>query len=213
MSSVIGAEDVSLHHRRGGETVVALRRVSLTLDRGELVALRGPSGSGKTSLLSLLCGWESPTTGLIEWHGDRGADLRSLLWSEIAIVPQSLGLLEELTLRENIELPRKLSRSALSVAGADLADTLDHLGLVGLGHRLPGETSLGEQQRAAVARGVVSRPTLLLADEPTAHQDSESATRVWQALAELAGTGGCCLVATHSAEAVRFASRVVELEN
>lgn len=212
MNPVIAADDVSLHYRRGSETVRALDRVSLTLVGGELVALRGPSGSGKTSLLSLLCGWESPKTGRIAWKGLPGVKLEALLWNEIAIIPQSLALLEELTIGENIGLPRRLAPTTRSGHGWPPADVLDRLGLGGLEDRYPAEVSLGEQQRAAVARGVARQPTLLLADEPTAHQDSEAARKVLEIFAETAERGGCCLMATHDPEAVRFADRVIDLE-
>ena len=95
---LLEASGLGRSFRRGAESVVALEGLDLTLEAGELVALVGPSGSGKTTLLNLLCGWELPDSGSITWKGREGVALGSLSWSEIALVPQSAGLLEELTI-------------------------------------------------------------------------------------------------------------------
>ena len=187
MTVVAQLIDVTKRYRRGRETVTAVDRVSLELRSGSMVALIGPSGSGKTTLLNLLVGGDEPDDGVIVGPANR-AD-----WSQLAIVPQTLGLLPELTMRENVALPIRLGASA-----AAEPDALMHALAIGLlAHRSPTETSLGEQQRAAVARALVTSPVLLVADEPTSHQDEANADAIVGALADAAASGSCVFVATH----------------
>jgi ABC-type lipoprotein export system ATPase subunit len=199
-------------YRRGAEQVQALRGVSLALSAGELVALMGPSGSGKSTLLSVMCGWEAPDAGELEWsHGLAAAPP----WAELAVVPQALGLVEELSLRENIALPVRLAARGRR-ARAEAGRTAELLGMLGLGElaeRPPREASLGEQQRAAVARALVLEPRLVLADEPSAHQDRTWAREILSALHDTAAAGAACLVATHDPDALAFADRAIALED
>lgn len=216
---VLRAIGISRRYRRGSETVHALHGIDMTLLPGELVALVGPSGSGKTTLLNLLYGWERPDSGHIEWRGETDVGLATLGWSEISLVPQSSGLLEDLTLIENVSLPRRLrvkQKQAVQVAQArdDGYEAKEILGRLGLGHlseRLPRATSLGEQQRTAVARALLLSPSLVLADEPTAHQDAVSAEKVMDLFCASSASGSCCLIATHSVSAISRADRVVVL--
>lgn len=193
-------------YRRGAEVVAALRDVDLVLGAGELVALLGPSGSGKTTLLNLLAGWEQPDSGRVVWSGATGA---APGWSRLAVVPQRLGLLEELTVGENVALPALLAHGD-AVAGRAEA-LLAQLGLEGLADRLPDEVSLGEQQRAAVARALVLDPPLVLLDEPTGHQDEQSAKAVLDLLQRARDGGTTCLLATHAPEVRDIADRTVTL--
>ena len=189
----------------------------MTLQPGELVALVGPSGSGKTTLLNLLCGWERPDSGHIEWRGKTDVALATLDWSEISVVPQSSGLLEDLTLIENVSLARRLRAEAQtgrasrsrSDDGYEAEDILDRLGLEQLSGHFPRATSLGEQQRTAVARALLLSPSLVLADEPTAHQDARSAEKVMDLFCDSTSLGSCCLIATHSPSVIARADRVL----
>lgn len=208
---VIAGRGLSKSFRRGTEVVHALQGVDIALGGGELVALVGRSGSGKSTLLNVLAGWESPEEGVVEWWGEGLRRPSSLPWNSVAVVPQSVGLVEELTIRANVELPGRLGAGDADSARVD--QLLDHLGLSELSERMPDQTSLGEQQRAALARALVGRPQLVLADEPTGHQDAQWATRVISTLNVAAGEGTTCLVATHSDEVASFAGRVLRMHD
>jgi putative ABC transport system ATP-binding protein len=175
----------------GGETIVAVDGVSLAVREGELAALVGSSGSGKTTALNLLAGWERPDTGTVVVPGTA--------WDELAVVPQRFGLLSELTVRENVEYPARLA-GRLDETRPWVEELLETLALAELGPRFPHETSIGQQQRSALARALVLHPRVLLADEPTGHQDAASALAVARALRAAAETGTACLVATHDRE-------------
>ena len=179
----------------------------LTVRPGEIVALAGRSGSGKTTVLSIIAGWETPDAGTVAVLGGTTPPAQ-LSWSELAVLPQSLGMLDELTVAENVGLPLRLA----DVAGAaDPHEVMERLGVGHLGDRYPREVSLGEQQRAALARAAVVRPHVLLADEPTMHQNREWAASVMATLADLAAGGSACVLATHDAVALAGAHRVLQL--
>lgn len=203
---VLELQGIRKSFRRGPEVVHALNDVGFTLSAGEVVALLGPSGSGKSTLLNVLSGWERPDGGTILWQGDV-ASPNSLLWNDVAVVPQSLGLLEELTVRENVELPMRLAPAV--AMSHDPESLLDGLGLASLHDRFPQEISLGEQQRTALARALVLSPRLVLADEPTAHQDSVWARGIFRVLEQAKSWGTTILVATHNREVLKYVERTL----
>ena len=206
--------ELSKSYERGPESVHALVGASLTIPPGELFALVGPSGSGKTTLLNLLCGWEEPDSGNFVWRGTETiASPKELPWDQIAIVPQSLGLLEELSVQENVELPARLAGTLAPAIAARIDTLIGDLGLTELRDRLPAEVSLGEQQRTALARALVTSPALLLADEPTGHQDSVWARGVMRALRNACSEGTACLVATHNPEVLRYVDRILGIRD
>jgi ABC-type lipoprotein export system ATPase subunit len=188
---VIRLRGVNKTYEHGEEIIRALRDVDMDARAGEVVGLIGRSGSGKTTLLNVMAGWESPDAGWID-PPDRGA----AGWSDVAMLPQRLGLMEELSARENIEYPARVT-GVLDERLGLVDDLIEALGLAGLSSRYPRETSLGEQQRIALARAVVLRPRLLIADEPTGHQDAGWAARIMWLFREAAGAGSCCVIATH----------------
>jgi ABC-type lipoprotein export system ATPase subunit len=153
--------------------------------------IAGRSSSGKSTGLMVLAGWQRADAGVVPRPGS---------WEELAYVPQRFGLLSELTIRENVQLPARLR-------GVDghTDELLELLELAALADRYPAEASIGQQQRAAVARALCLRPRVLLVDEPTSHQDAASAELVWSLLAEAAAGGTACLVATHEPDAVHRA--------
>jgi putative ABC transport system ATP-binding protein len=207
LPSVLAAEDLSKSYRRGDEVVHALHDVSLALQAGELVGLIGRSGSGKTTLLNVIAGWERADAGTIDRAGRDGVIPG---WDELAVVPQKLGLFDELTVRENLEYPARLSDRLIELGGR-VDELMDDLAIAHLAARYPKETSLGEQQRTAMARALVLSPALVLADEPTGHQDAVSERRVLDALGRAAADGASCLIATHNVALAPRLDRVFEM--
>ena len=215
-SPLLAARDLVKSYRRGPEEVHALRGVSFSIEPAEVVALVGPSGSGKTTLINVLCGWEHADSGEMLWQGEaRPIPPEGRPWAELSIVPQDLGLIEELSVRENIELPIRLGRNGLDreKLRSRASGLIRGFGLDMLEDRTPGEISLGEQQRTALSRALVLTPTLLLADEPTAHQDAGWVKGVLRAFHMAAGEGSSCLIATHSREALKFVDRIVAIRD
>jgi ABC-type lipoprotein export system ATPase subunit len=198
-------------YQRGVELVHAAADVTLSLRAREITGLIGRSGSGKTTLLNVIAGWEPPDAGSVRWTDGEGVG-SSPAWSDVAVLSQKLGLLDELTVRENVEYPARLAGKHM-----ELEETVDELVeallLTSLRNRYPKETSVGEQQRTALARAIVMSPRLLLADEPTSHQDERSASAVMGALRRAANEGTCCLVATHSDEVLPHLDRVLRMED
>jgi putative ABC transport system ATP-binding protein len=201
-----------------GETrVPALAGVSLTVARGEFVAVMGPSGSGKSTLLHLIGALDVPTSGSVRVGGDDLGSLDDnrltlLRRRRIGFVFQAFNLLDMLTAQENVALPLELEGRADALAGAAEA-----LALVGLSQRrahLPGQLSGGEQQRVAIARALVMDPLLLLADEPTGNLDSTHGDQVMALLRTLADERGQTIVmVTHNASHAALADRLVRLRD
>jgi putative ABC transport system ATP-binding protein len=208
---LLAASGLRKTYTRGPEQIAALDGVDLNLGRGRVVGLMGRSGSGKTTLLNVFAGWERPDAGAVEWMGGR-VDLALVPWAELAIVPQKFGLFDDFTVRENVEYPARLARRLDELA--DRIETLiDALELGELVDRLPAETSAGQQQRVALARALVLSPRLVLADEPTGHQDASSARRVFEEIRRAAAGGTSCLVATHNEEAAAYFDDVYAIAN
>lgn len=184
-----------------------LAPLTFAMGAGELVVVVGRSGSGKSTLLSLLAGWCAPDEGTLEIDGRTPSAAATATWSEIALVPQSMALQPELTARENVR------DVAPGGTDAELTALLDRLGLTPVQDRFPAEMSLGQQQRVAVARAVFAHPTVLLADEPTSHQDSDHAAVVAEVLREAAAAGAAVLAVTHDLALAAHAARVLELES
>ena len=205
---LLRARSITKHYRLRAEVIHAVREATFDLRRHEIVGLVGRSGSGKTTLLTILAGWEGPDGGDVTWENRSPGPFG---WEEVAVIPQHLGLIEELSVRENVALPERMA-GRLERSQPAIDDLLDQLGLDHLADRYPAEISVGEQQRAAVARALIVRPQLLLADEPLAHQDAASAGLVLSAIRSAAGDGTCCLLATHNPESVRQADRVIEMQ-
>ncbi len=184
-------------------SAAGLRPVSFTVESGELVAVRGRSGSGKSTLLALVAGLCVPDGGSISVDGV--VPSFDMSWTDVAFVPQSLALAVELSVRENI------SDAAPLVSGAHLHEMMERLDLHEFAGRCVDEISMGQQQRAAVARACCASPRVLLVDEPTSFQDGHHAAAVIAELARLASEGSAVLVATHDEAVVRAADRTLEL--
>jgi ABC-type lipoprotein export system ATPase subunit len=198
---VLRLEGVSKTYR----DVLALRERTLELAAGELVVLTGPSGSGKSTLLMIAGGWETPDTGGISVFPPLpDVPMSRMPWEHVGFVPQSISLLDELSIADNLLFGQR------SVGGG-VQNLLEGLDLAKFADRLPGEVSRGEQQRAAVGRALAARSTVILADEPTSHQDRAHATMVLKHLREAADRGSAVLIASHDPASADYADRTLDL--
>jgi putative ABC transport system ATP-binding protein len=209
--AVLEAIGVSKTYRRGQEIIHAVRDVTLTVSSSELVGLVGRSGSGKTTLLNVVAGWERADAGIIKVAGKQVAETPPS-WSEIAVLPQRLGLMDELTIRENLEYPARLA-ARLDERRPLIDRLIESLGLSALQNRYPKETSVGEQQRGALARALVLAPQLLVADEPSGHQDFAWRNRVFEALRRATENGTACVAATHDEGIAGYLDRVLGMSD
>jgi putative ABC transport system ATP-binding protein len=195
----------------------ALREVSLTVPAGEAVAVLGPSGSGKSTLLNLLAGLDRPSRGTVTVAGTRVDTLNEagaarFRRANIGMVFQFFNLLDDLTVLDNVVLPAELTGTPRSVARRRAGELLDTLGIAKHARAYPGRLSGGERQRVAVARALMNRPALLLADEPTGALDSASGAEVRGLLNELHQEGQTIVLVTHDlALAEACATRTVRI--
>jgi putative ABC transport system ATP-binding protein len=214
----VHADRVSRHYEMGAATIRAVDDVTLEIRAGEFVALLGSSGSGKSTLLNLMAGLDRPTGGAIFANGKDLSKLSSLELARyrsrtVGMVFQSFNLLPRMTLEENVELPLRLAEVDRAERGARVQEALERVRLEKrLTHR-PSELSGGEQQRAALARALVNRPTLLFADEPTGNLDSATGESIMLLLKEIQQKLGMTIVmVTHERPlAERFADRIAAL--
>ena len=219
-AALLSAEGVSREFRLGDSLVRAVDAVSISVAAGEFVALLGSSGSGKSTLLNLFAGLDRPTSGAIRVQG---RDLAQLSSPELAryrretaaMVFQSFNLLPRMTLEENVELPLRLAEVDRGERGQRVTEALDRVGLAPRRRHRPSELSGGEQQRGAIARALVNRPSILFADEPTGNLDSKNGENILQLLAEIQKSLGMTIIlVTHERPlAERFANRTIFLSD
>jgi len=201
----------------GARSRVVLRDIALDIARGEYIAIMGESGVGKSTLLNLIAGLEVPDTGTVELDGAGVTALddteRTLLRRDrIGFVFQAFHLLPHLTVAQNVALPLSLAGTGRQQAAARVGDLLAAVGLADAAGSYPRELSGGEMQRAAIARALVHRPQLLLADEPTGNLDPETARSILALLREqVKNAAGAGILVTHSAAAAATADRVLTL--
>jgi putative ABC transport system ATP-binding protein len=216
--SLIRLQNVSRRYQMGGETVHALRDVSLEIQRGEYVAIMGPSGSGKSTMMNLIGCLDSPTSGQYELNGTSVSEmddnqLAEVRNKEIGFVFQTFNLLPRSNALHNVELPliyagipagerRKIALAAISKVG--LADRM---------HHKPNELSGGQRQRVAVARALVNKPSILLADEPTGNLDSKTGNEIMALFEDLSRAGNTIIVVTHEEDIARQSRRIIRLRD
>ncbi|MBT6789920.1 MAG: ABC transporter ATP-binding protein [Verrucomicrobia bacterium] len=212
---MIRCDEVTKIFRKNGSEVTSLDRFTAEVAEGEFVAVRGPSGCGKTTLLLTLGGMQRPSAGSVQLGGRdlyalSPAERAGLRSSEIGFVFQMFHLVPYLDLLGNVLLacPGKPSAEVRRRAGG----LLDELGLADRASHRPGELSAGERQRLAVARALMNRPKLILADEPTGNLDPENAAEVIRHLAEFHRGGGTVVLVTHGASADTHADRTLRLD-
>ena len=215
---LIQAQNVSRHYHLGDSTIPAVNDISLEIRTREFVALLGSSGSGKSTFLNLLAGLDRPTSGAIHVRGRNLAaidptELAAYRRDTVGMVFQSFNLLPRMTLAENVELPLRLAEVDRAERAARVQSALEHVRLAARSRHRPPELSGGEQQRGAIARALVNRPTILFADEPTGNLDSVNGEQILLLLREIQSSLGMTIImVTHERPlAEQFASRIVTL--
>src|SRR3954462_6614718 len=215
---LIGLEKISRRYQMGAETIHALREVSVEIQLGEYVAIMGPSGSGKSTLMNLVGCLDTPTSGQYELNGIQVSqmddnELAEIRNKEIGFIFQTFNLLPRSDALRNVELP-------LIYAGMDSDErrqiALDALNNVGLGDRIhhkPNELSGGQRQRVAVARALVNKPSILLADEPTGNLDTKTGIEILALFSELSRAGNTIIVVTHEEDVARHARRILRIRD
>lgn len=204
--------------RFGGNKVEALRDVNFTVEKGEFVAIMGESGSGKTTLLNILAALDTPTSGSVYLDGKDLSKIKEKAQAEfrrdnLGFVFQEFNLLDTFTLEDNIYLPLVLAGKKHSEMESRLKPIAQNLGIVDLLKKYPYEVSGGQKQRAAVARAMITNPSIILADEPTGALDSRSSDELMGLFEKVNKEGQTILMVTHSVKAASVASRVLFIKD
>jgi putative ABC transport system ATP-binding protein len=216
--SLIRLQQISRRYQMGSETIHALREVSIDIQIGEYVAIMGPSGSGKSTLMNLIGCLDTPTSGQYELNGvqvsqmddNQLAEIRN---KEIGFIFQTFNLLPRSDALRNVELPLIYSGVPSDERRAIAMEALTNVGLADRVHHRPNELSGGQRQRVAVARALVNKPSLLLADEPTGNLDSKTGTEILALFEELSRRGNTIIVVTHEEDVALHARRVIRIRD
>jgi putative ABC transport system ATP-binding protein len=213
-SAVIRAEELHKYYQLGETRVHALRGVTLSVKRGDFVAIMGASGSGKSTFMNILGCLDKPTSGKYELEGvdvskhDKRA-LALIRNQKIGFVFQGFNLLARTTAQENTELPTLYTKISKEEREKRAAESLRMVGLADRAHHFPSQMSGGQQQRVAIARALVNRPSILLADEPTGNLDSRTSVEIMEILQNLNDAGLTVVLVTHELDIAQFAKRVL----
>jgi putative ABC transport system ATP-binding protein len=216
--SLIRLQNVSRRYQMGAETVHALRDVSLQIQRGEYVAIMGPSGSGKSTMMNLIGCLDTATSGRYELNGIGVSDmddnqLAEIRNREIGFVFQTFNLLARSNALHNVELPLIYAGMPAEERRQIALDALTQVGLADRIHHKPNELSGGQRQRVAVARALVNKPSILLADEPTGNLDSKTGAEIMALFEELSRKGNTIIVVTHEEDIARQSRRIIRLRD
>ena len=218
MSTLIQCDDIWKVYRIGDVEVNALRGLSLTIERGEFVAIMGASGSGKSTLMNILGCLDQPTKGQYRLNGleveklrpDQLADIRN---QQIGFVFQNFNLIARTSALENVQLPLFYRGLSLKEQRARAAVAFERVGLGGREHHYSTQLSGGQQQRVAIARALVTDPSLLLADEPTGNLDTQSSREIMLILDKLNREGITVILVTHEADIAAYARREIMIQD
>jgi len=215
---LIELREVSKLYGFGNATTLALDEISLSVERGEFVAVMGPSGCGKTTLMNLIGVLDRPTNGEYLLDNRHVARLRSsqqakLRRDRIGFVFQAYNLLPRLTALDNVALPLAYKGIGLGRRQGKASDILEQVGLRDREYYLPRQLSGGEAQRVAIARALVNNPSILIADEPTGNLDSRDSKVVMELLADIHRRGNTIIIVTHNPELTRYANRVIYMHD
>ena len=215
---LIRLSKISRRYQMGAETIHALREISLVIERGEYVAIMGPSGSGKSTLMNLIGCLDTPTAVDYELNGvqvsqmddNQLAEIRN---KEIGFIFQTFNLLPRSDALRNVELPLIYSGIPAEERRQVALDALRNVGLADRIHHRPNELSGGQRQRVAVARALVNRPSILLADEPTGNLDSKTGAEIMTLFGDLSKQGNTIIVVTHEEDVAKHARRILRIRD
>jgi putative ABC transport system ATP-binding protein len=216
--SLIRLEKISRRYQMGAETIHALREVSLEIKRGEYVAIMGPSGSGKSTMMNLIGCLDTPTSGEYELNGVQVSEmddnqLAEIRNKEIGFIFQTFNLLPRSDALRNVELPLVYCGVPSEERRQIALEALTSVGLRDRIHHKPNELSGGQRQRVAVARALVNKPSILLADEPTGNLDSKTGIEILALFGELSRKGNTIIVVTHEEDVARHARRIIRIRD
>lgn len=216
MQEVIRLNAITRHFKVGSEIVRALRGITLTINRGEFVALMGPSGSGKSTLMNLIGCLDTPTSGSYTLNGKdvsklQDNDLAEIRNKEIGFVFQTFNLLPRLNAVENVALPMIYAGFSKNERMERAMEVLEQVHLTDRVKHKPNELSGGQRQRVAIARALVNKPSIILADEPTGNLDSVTSIDIMGLIEEIHKAGNTIILVTHEEDIARHAHRIVRL--
>lgn len=219
MNTVVSCHEITKTYQQGSIDIKALSNVSIDIEKAEFVCLSGPSGSGKTTLLNMIGGLDTPSAGEITVDGQRidqmsKADLAKIRLHKIGFVFQAYNLIPVLSAKENVEMVLQMQGVDANRRGEMSMSILNEVGLEGMEHRRPSELSGGQQQRVAVARAIVSRPSLILADEPTANLDSQTAEHLLDLMRKMNDEHqSTFIISTHDPMIMERSKKLVKLHD
>ncbi len=210
--------DIGRKYVIGAETIHALKSVSLTIEKGEFVALMGPSGSGKSTLMNILGCLDTPTKGTYILNGNQvsemsDSELAEIRNKEIGFVFQTFNLLPRSSSLENVALPLVYAGVGRAQREDRAQKTLESVGLGNRVHHKPNELSGGQRQRVAVARALVNNPSIILADEPTGNLDTKTSVEIMGLLEEIHSKGNTLILVTHEEDIAQHAHRIVRMRD
>ena len=216
--ALISLSNIRKTYVLGAQTVHALKKINLDIQRGEYVALMGPSGSGKSTLMNVIGCLDTPSQGEY-WLNDKevskmsDVDLSKVRNDEIGFVFQTFNLLTRLTALDNVALPLVYAGIPLKERNERAAETLNKVGLGDRFHHKPNELSGGQRQRVAVARALINNPSLLLADEPTGNLDTQTSHEIMALFEEIHAAGNTIVLVTHEEDIAKHAKKIVRLRD
>jgi len=216
--NIIELNNIQRHFKMGQEVVKALRGIDLKIQKGEYVALMGPSGSGKSTLMNILGALDTPTSGKYHLNGQEvdklsDSELANIRNKEIGFVFQTFNLLPRTTALDNVALPLIYAGKSKSQRMKRAKEVLTQVGLADRMTHKPNELSGGQRQRVAVARALVNKPSIILADEPTGNLDSVTSDEIMELFDELHKNGNTIILVTHEEDIAEHAKRIIRLKD